>query len=193
MTTTRQAILDLLSTGQLNQRKIAKSLGKTEATISYHIKRLIKEGKVSGTRSTSKFLNISSKFPSNLDTTPLSKSRITNEQAQANTTSQAIRQSIHHINRYYEIEGQASLGSQARELRLRNNMQYFADWHGLTLRLTTRSMAIEGLEILAPLAMRSPELLAQAEERLDGLAEQAARENGIRIKRTQACECGCRG
>jgi hypothetical protein len=82
--------------------------------------------------------------------------------------------------RSYEIkeQNQNSL-SNSKTIKLNNNNQQIVKYKGLTLRITTKHMMIEGFEAYSDLQVPMADVVARAEAYLDAIAEAAGHELGI--------------
>ena len=162
---TKDRIKELLEIGA-TQRQVAKKLNLSEATISYYVKKYQKEWSLSSIRSSSKFFSKSTLIPD------------IGYQA-SNQAPLAMR--LHRHHRAYELAQANTLLEPIKTVKLNNNIQQFSKVFGITIRLTTSHMIIEGLELYAPLRAIAPELANEADRICNALAVWAELDNGLKL------------
>jgi DNA-binding XRE family transcriptional regulator len=166
---TKDRIMKLLEEdSKRTQKDLAKDLGISEATISYHIEGLVKEGRLKAERTSCRVFEVVSKLPSKFESKLLSKSRMVSDKPSQAQADASKRMYLHRMERTYPSSSMPDT-SQTRLLKLNNNEQHLGVFEGVSYRTTTKHIIIEGMQLYGPLSTPAPELQHLAELRCDAM------------------------
>ena len=205
---TPEKILELLEDGKY-AAQIAKILGISKAAVSQHIKKLGLKQDL-GIKTVFKIYQLNSKLNSalnssqKLNSSPEDKHltpRIGYDPAVQHLTPAsnpipppALRQRLHRLFRTYKLDIHAFIKAQPecepepKQLKLRNNQQLIFQIDGISCRITTQSLIVEGLGLMANIGFPAPELQQEAERYADYIASRAEQIHAIRLQRTPTNE-----
>ena len=131
--------------------------------------------------------NISHNVQSNVQSPKMPPSEVSLTKRQVSADSQADSNSTdriycHRLKRTYDLTAQATL-SGARMLHLHNNDQQLSTYEGVSYRLTTRKLVLDGIECYDDLETMAPDVQRRAERKADSIALHIVEEQALSVQR----------